>query len=94
MSFRDTSVPISCPACGHVPARAALLAQFVRHRAITEFADGSQEMGSSAIEQRCRGCRANYTVPMERVASLIIEQQTQDLYDSISQVLRGKARLQ
>jgi hypothetical protein len=94
MSLRDTAVPISCPACGHVPARAALLAQFERHHSVEEFADGSHGHSHTALEQRCRGCRSSYSVPFERVASLVIEKQTEDLYASISDVLRGKARLQ
>lgn len=83
----------ACPACGFAMPLEDLLARFESERAVRFLADGGAEVGHHTLTQQCRRCLHSVQVTVKRVASQIIERQTQDLFASITAVLRGNANL-
>jgi len=84
---------VDCPSCGHAPPVDELLVRLAG-TSTALFADGGAATERLTLEQQCARCDATFTVPFKTVASLVIERQTQDLFSSITDVLRGKAKLQ
>lgn len=70
-----------------------LLARFGNDRAVRFLVDGGAEGGHQAFTQQCRRCLHTVQLTVRRVATQIIERQTQDLFASITAVLRGNANL-
>jgi hypothetical protein len=93
MTSRDEGLKIGCPECGASPPLEDLLARFESRQAMEKFAARSPEGSQAVLEHHCKRCNVSFTVPFKKVGSLIIQKQTADLFGSISQVLRGKARL-
>ena len=90
---RDLS-GLSCPQCGETHEVHQLLGQVERWSDVVRHADGSEESDGSTLLAQCQSCRASFSLSHDQVASLIIQKQTAELFSSISQVLRGKAKLQ
>jgi len=84
---------VDCPSCGHRPRLDEILSRLDRD-SLARFADGGAARERSPLEQQCGRCDARFEVPFKAVASLVIERQTQDLFSSITDVLRGKAKVQ
>lgn len=93
MSTSPISLNADCPGCGYTFPLEELLARFEDDRAVTHFASGGTEPGYSTLTQQCSRCKESVTLTFRRVASKIIDQQTQDLFASISLALRGKSKL-
>ncbi|MBL8950261.1 MAG: hypothetical protein JNK82_05770 [Myxococcaceae bacterium] len=55
--------------------------------------DGSVEAPPDRVEHRCSGCGAHLSFGIKELASAVIEEQTEELLGSISQLLRGNAKL-
>lgn len=93
MSTPSLTVSADCPGCGYSFPIEELLAHFEDDRAVTRFAEGSRDAAYSTLTQKCHRCMGSVTLTFRRVASKIIDRQTQDLFASISQTLRGKSKL-
>lgn len=48
----------------------------------------------AVIEYACGACGAEFPVSLKQAGTLLIKQQTEDLFSSISNLLRGDAELQ
>lgn len=79
-----------CPRCGEAADLDDLAARLRRSELARERGRGRAQN----LEHHCRRCRTRYTVPLQRVASHAIKRQTQEVFSSISRVLRIRSRLQ
>ena len=86
--------PTHCPSCGHEFVGDELLLSLVRPDSAVAHAEGGHASGSGDFRFRCGGCRKTQTLPAQQAATLLLEQQTRDLFASITAALRGSAKLQ
>lgn len=48
----------------------------------------------ATVEYECRSCGVQFPVNLKQVGTLLIKQQTEELFSSISNLLRGDAKIQ